>query len=376
MAVKAWHNYPAPAIVLAPVTNTNAAVTLDGSACLAWRFIPVSSPFVGGVLKVVGGREYFGTATGSPKITPYIYSDNFPLPGTVLTNGTGVQTGTLSSNGFVSFAWTGTLPSLTIGTPYWLVLKLTSGTSISANFTYAGSNQDVQALGIIGTNTIFGRSIVASGVDGVWAGTQYSGAGGYRLDVTDGTDTAYMGYPCNAYSAFSDVSSRIDGTQKVGIGFLTPALISQVLRTITFNLRKAGTPGDLTCSVYLETSSTALATSQNTVLASAVSTGGRLLFQFDFEPAVRLYPNTIYRIALSAASGSNSTDYHYLHGPLSDTDANTIYVTGWKSRRTTLSGTTWTDATNGPPSCIFIPDAATPWYSGVIINPGLSGGLR
>ena len=133
MAVKSVQNYPSPLILVQAGWITIAQPTLDGTNCWATSIIPTSNPF-SGVMSPSEIRVFFSSATGSPKVTAYLYSDNpaTAKPDAVVVNGNGVESGVLG-NGWASLAWSGTLPTLTVGTRYWIVLKLTSGTSIKIN---------------------------------------------------------------------------------------------------------------------------------------------------------------------------------------------------------------------------------------------------
>ena len=340
-------NYPAAVIHLVPYTSSQSLVTLDAATPTLdfVSFIAPKNPFSGG-MGFFEFRKYFGTATGSPKVTAYIYSDNNGVPGSVVDNGTGVESGIISSNSWVSLTWTGTLPSLTEGLQYHVVSKCTAGTSVAATTQYNTTSNLVGAIGSTGVGSGQGwRSNYGSGLDTVWAGTGRAQASGFRFGITDGTDTAYWGYPIQAgATAINGTGWRIDGTQKVGVVFTTPGNGRIRIKSMIVPVRKNSAPGNLSLKIYQGTGTSPTATG-NAIPAGNLATASGIFYIFDLSTPLELAPSTVYRSVLDAASGSNGTNYYYLQGGTMDTDATSLAIMPWGLQTCMLSGSSWTDST-------------------------------
>jgi hypothetical protein len=375
MAVLPIQNFPAPALILSQNFASTASVTMDAATptCFAYSFIAPKNPF-GGTLSMSEFRWKAATPTGNPKVTPYIYSDNAGVPGSPVANGTGVESGVISA-GQVDSAWTGTLPALTEGTQYWVVLKCTSGTSVIIQYYY-NSGTLLGCPGITGSSSagsgISWRATVDSGVIDTWAGSNIAGAVGVRIKITDGTDTAYSGLQITAVAAAqTGASSRCYGTQQPGFVVTTPANGLVRVKSVIMPIGKTGTgQGALCCKVFAGTSTTATATSR-TIPEANIDPGDLTTYQFTFSSPVELAAGSVYRFVISAAAG-DSSNYYFIYGVTIDSDAQSLALKPWGISLCVLD-TTWdADTTTTMPLAGIILDSIQPFGvpSGDFPDPG------
>jgi hypothetical protein len=377
MASPYIQNYPALHIPLG-FFGGNLTTALDGTLCGAYAFIGPHNPFAGS-LGISEVRIYFESPVGSPQVTPYIYSDNNGVPGTLITNGTGVQSDVIAANGLLSLVWSGTLPALTEGVQYWVVFKKTAGTSINLKYVANNtSNTYLAGAGEVGSyNTGAGlswRNVVMSGVDGAWAGSRRQGVVGIRLKFTDGAQVAYMGYPMHTSASVSGAGYRSDGTNEVGFKITTPDSVRMRMKSVAFYFQKNGTTGSLSAKIYAQDGIVPIATSN---AIPAANTGTNILM-FDFPTPVVLEPNRTYRFTISAASG-DSSNYIYYTVQTVDTDANSLPLVAMPPWCCYLSAGVWTDYSSlgRTVASALILDSYRPFEGGgLLTNPGLSGGLR
>jgi hypothetical protein len=377
MSVPYIQNYPALHIPLG-CYNTNMTTALDGSLCGAYSFIGPHNPFAGaiGISEV---RVYFESPVGSPQVTPYIYSDNNGVPGTVIANGTGVQSDAIAANGLLSLVWAGTLPVPTEGVQYWVVFKKTAGTSVNLKYTANNaSNTYLTGAGAIGSYStgagLSWRNVVMSGLDGAWAGSKRQGVTGFRLKFTDGSQVAYMGYLLHTSSAVSGLGWRSDGTNEFGFKITTLDSVRMRVKSVAFNFTKNGTPGNLSVKAYAQDSIVPFATSN----AIPVGNAGSNTLIFDFSTPIVLDPNRTYRFTLSVATGDGTNNISYTVQTL-DTDANSLPLVPMPPWACYLSGGVWTDYSNTGRmlASALILDSYRPFEGGgLLTNSGLSGGLR
>ncbi len=323
MSVLAVQNYPGPAISIFGGTGAGYTVTMDNadpnSDMLAYSFIAPKSPF-SGAMKLFQFRWLASSPSGSPKVTAYLYSDNNGQPNALLTNGTSAESGVISA-GWVSSTWSGTLPTLTEGTQYWILLKCTSGTSVVVSACAATQTGFPSAL-IGGTGTPLWRALGDASTDSgsTWGGTDRGTVQGFRIGITDGSDTAYFGVPGpSASGTLNTTSQRVDGTQQAGFLVTTPADCKVRVKSVALIVRKVGSPGALSLKVYSGSSTDALATS-NAIPAANITTGVQAA-TFDFSTVLELSASTLYRFVLSAASGDNTTNYYYTYASTIDSDS-------------------------------------------------------
>jgi len=362
-------NHPAPSISLGTPGTSAVTITMTGTdpnaTMFAASFVGPKSPF-SGTQSINGFRWKAASATGSPKVTAYIYSDSAGIPGTLITNGTGVESGILS-DGYNTSTWAGTLPTIVENTMYWVVLKCTSGTSVGVTFAHTNSNGQANSIG----NARY--SIADSSTDSAatWAGTNYASVTGFRWDFTDGTDVAYVGNTVGAIVAYTAADDLANGTQQPGFKITTPADVKLRLKSVVFFIRKSGTPGALSVKIYSGTSTTATATSL-AIPADYLSTaGGREMF--DFSTPVELAANTVYRIVLSAATGDGA-NYYYTYAILMDADAASVALSPWGMSMCTLD-TTWdADDTSYQTITTLVLDSTDPF--GTIVAGGSTGAGR
>ncbi len=343
------------------ISLDNAAETSD---LISYSFIAPKSPF-GGTMKLSGFRVYFGTATDTPEVTAYLYSDNAGVPNTVVTNGTGVESSAITSDTWVELTWGGTLPTLTEGTQYWIVLKCTTGTSVAITRAYGGATYfpsgDGGSTGAGSGKCWSGCGDSSTDAGSTWGGTDRQLVKGYRIKITDDTDIAYFGIPLKAQSTtMSGTAYRIDGTQETGFGITTPADTNIRVKAVGFYVRTAGTPGNLSLKMYTGTETTATATGNAIPVGNVSTTGSQ--YQFSFSTPVALSASTIYRFVLSAASGSNAANYYYIMATSMDNDAASIAMHPWGQFLCTIDGGTWdADTTDYTVPAYLILDTTDPF---------------
>jgi hypothetical protein len=361
MAVLAIPNHPEETIIPLGAWQTDAVVTLDGSNCAGISFIPTYNPFAN-AMSFFEFRCYFNNIVGSAKCTAYIYSDSGLVPGAMVLNGASAESGVLSTNAWNTFTWSGTLPGLAVdGTRYFLVLKKTSGTSAQFRFEYGtGPTSMLSMIGSNASSTTNWRALVCTGVDGVWAGSSYAAAVGFRFGVKDAVtgDVAYFGNPTNNYNILNATNQRIDGSQEAGPKFTTSANVSKNIRTLIITLQRIGSPGALTAKIY-EGDATSPSATGLAIAAGIVRTSSVNAYQFDFGTAFTLKPSTTYRITLSAASGSNAANYYYIGGLNWDSDATSLAMVPSAVQFCTLIAGVWADTNTTPPPFALILDTVS-----------------
>ena len=155
---------------------------------------------------------------------------------------------------------------------------------------------------------------------------------------------------------------KIDGTQETGFGITTPADTLIRVKSVGFYVRTAGTPGNLSLKLYTGTETKATATSGAIPVGNMSTSGGQ--YQFTFSTPVALVASTTYRFVLSAASGSNSTDYYYIMATTMDDDAASIALYPWGQFMCVIDGGTWdADMTDYTVPAYLILDSTDPFAS-------------
>jgi hypothetical protein len=346
MAVVSCQNHPEITLGITYYPSSIRTITMDAATptCFAYSFVVPSSPFGSGNLGVLNFRWNCTTATGSPKVTAYLVADVNGVPD-VIANAlaTATETGVISA-GFV----TCTFPSpytITAGTQYWIALKCTSGTSAVIT-TFDGSAIVTGLPPAVGGGTFTGtwRALGASGSGAAWAGTARNEVVGVRVGLTNGTDTAYFGWPMSAQTGKSAAADKVYGTIETGACYTVPSNATLSVKSVIMTLRKALAPGNLSLKLYTGDSTTVTATS-NAIVAANVITATAQMYTFDFATAVTLTGGTKYRFVIAAASGDTS-NYYYVYTDTMDSDSvvgGTVDLIPGLCHFCNLTSGSWTD---------------------------------
>lgn len=358
MAIVAVQNYPSLGLTIGAYGSASST-TVTSTNLLAWSFVAPKNPFSSGSMGITAVRFNIASVTASPKCTSYVYSDTSGVPNAAIANGTGVETAVLAA-GWKEATWAGTLPVITEGNQYWIVWKCTTGTNFIVNYDVS-AGRIVNSQGVVGSTQagagISWRNTVAQGLDGAWAGTAGSLVTGFRLALTNGTDTAYIGYPGYGATVLSAAGFRADGTGEIGVKLTTPANVRLRVKSVAYLIGKTGTPGNLSMKFYTGNAIVPTATS-NTIPVGNINAADQTSYLFDFSTPLTLEPSTTYRFALSAASGDGS-NFYFVYAVAYDTDANSTPLLQMGCITTGLSGGVWTDSAVNAGCTTFVLDASS-----------------
>lgn len=214
-------------------TNLAAAHRLDAASDEA------AIKFIAPATMTVTHVDAFLNVNGT--VTDATYTLEIQTSSSDLPSGTPVGTATAAfagpaASGFLTEQALGSSASLTINTPYWLVLKLvTTGSTSGANYVN---------LKTLGSTFRPNQEKVVHGNAGVYADATSNQVGVFALKDSD---SKYYGFPMTADIGRSG-QTDIYGSNRQGIKFTVGA--KTTLRGVGFRLTKSGSPSDLLITVY------------------------------------------------------------------------------------------------------------------------------
>jgi hypothetical protein len=268
--------------------NTTMIIVADGQM-LAIKFTPETNQHVTHVDMVL---NYAGDLTAG-EFTLEIDADTADTPDTATIMGAptahfhGLSTAAGWAGGGTDPIELGTHADLVANTPYWLVLKRSGGTNLSASLT----------VGLRGTGlTVYPmRARIHNGTS--WTAVSASIARfGYIIKV----GTLYYGLPFNAVATATSYTDIFD-TNKQGIRFKTACRM--FLRGVTLTVTKTGTPEPLIVTVYSNTTELGHV---DVPIASIITNIPMFVY---FPTPIELTPDVMNYIILSQAGTSTSHDY-------------------------------------------------------------------
>ena len=338
-----------PPIVLAPRVvfpydahvSAAANIVLDGATKqIAFKFFP---PKTMEVVAVDLNLVRTGAPTGS-QISCEIQTDSSDAP-----SGTALDDTIIGDTSPAATGWWGehlmlVSTQLTINTPYWLVVKVsTVGAIDGANFFQARHASTSMAFA--------GERIRAfNGSD--W--TTVSAISTAGLFVLKDSTGAYHGFPLSAADANS---SRTDifGTNRQGMRFKTGSQIA--VTGVQVKLGKAGSPNDLQAVLYEGTTQKGIATLPG---GSILNNTYRVLM---FPSPVLLAADTNIYIVLRQASdgGSDSADYDLRVMAINGSYIGAVLPADWRQ----ISGT------GDDPTALTVHTDEIPMIAPIISDPAV-----
>lgn len=287
--------------------------------------------------------DYIGGAPATGDIRIDVYSDTANAPNATLANST-TTTGSFTADSWVS--QTGYSLSLSAGVRYWLVVRNVDAaptTNFVAIKVPVGSMQANFTQGSGDSAFTFTES-VASGAS--WGNDGGVGLFPMVLGFSDGT---YFGLPFaeRLRAQDNDATFSVYSTRERGTMITTPANGKLIVKCLTFNVARTGSPtGSLRYRIY-SGASPVLVDTTATLLAATLATSGNI--PLCFVTPVTLSPSTIYRFVISETTQSDTSTnrINSTYFPTIDTDANsqTLKPFGSATAGTYYNGSTWADNT-------------------------------
>lgn len=335
---------------------------------------------------------YCGATSGSPignDATCELYSDtsagipNASIDGPHASDlgGSGL---TVSWLHFPSFT-----TALTAGTRYWLVFKNANATPATNYWYLSVTSSSYNMSQSLQTSTQgWGWTFASTTNSGsTWAGTAGQNTSGTLLGFSDST---YDGL-AHQTSATVGSTNSIYSAREGGVKFTTPSNARLNIRGVAFSMGKSGTPtGNLQYRLYTGASPTGVAVATTGSLGAArLSTSGNFtgFYVLYFSSTVTVEPGTELRVVASETTQSDTSTnrYDWIEVTVKD-DANARSAlpfggTLQKTYTTDASGSsvTWTDTNTLILPFAILLDSVTPFAAqatgGLLINPGLTGGL-
>lgn len=301
----------------------NSAVIFE-----AVQFVPMENKTINEIWFYV--TAVTGTVNG---IRGDIYNNNAGLPGTSSANSSTVNA---YPTGAALVKVTGLSLAVTGGVPYWAVIRNTTGTPASNNFTIsegrAGSN-----------NFIYGTGDQASFVASNDSGTSWALASAvsdtpFMIKYSDGTFDGWV----NAGQAVETGANSVYAARELGSRFTSPPGLGFQAVGGAFAVSKSGTPtGNLRYRLYEGT--TLVATTNEIAPADVRTTAG--WDKLYFSSAVYIKPNTDYRFVMAESSQADASGNRYnayLMSIPNDTDCKAQKPFNGTMQKTYLNGT-WSE---------------------------------
>ncbi len=324
------------------VFAAQAGLLIDGpNDRLGYKFYaPTASP----VASVAINLSVTGSTTGITLVAA-IQADSSDAPsGTDLGTAT-AATAAPAAAGYWTAALVADTGALTVGAPYWLVLRDGGGTNPT------GSNL-VQARSL-GAVHYAGEKIRAyNGSD--WTTISSAAVAGLiTLTFADGTSVGHIVTAARTNSGQTDIF----GTNRQGFKFTYGANVTP--HGVMFRLTKTGSPSALVCEVYED--STLRCTGTLAAADIATDTNQALFFSTRAEVAAASVMTISFKQA--ADGGDNSNDYDLLGYPISATYIASMLPTGERSVSGTANPPVTTLDTFFPNLGLLIDDPATDFDS-------------
>jgi len=341
------NEHPTHVLTLVPSVGASYTYTLTYSVeeKLAISFVPTSD-ILGIYPNIDECRVYVSAVSGNPRIQASIWSDDGTgKPGSALSNGYSGWSGTLSAAGWVSLSWSSPFPQLSSVNQYWLVIECVAGTSATIRIAPQSQQHFAQSANA----SYRWRGAAINSTDGsTWNGTYRANVCGFRIRFTDGTDVTYIGLPWTIMSYRNPTAYSIYGSREDGICFTTPSYPISI-KSVSLSCRRIGTPPNpIKLKLYQGNQTTAIAET-NSIPYFGVADTARSFFEFN--QAIRLKPNTKYRIT-GATSGGDSSNYYQMYNTQFDADSvsgGTVDLIPWSCDACCLSSGSWSDTQTEAP---------------------------
>lgn len=345
LSVQHAHGYCISCISSDSVGTTSV---ISDTVWRAFSFVAPANPF-GGTMCLKDFTCYYSAvgAAGTDKVTAKLCADASGIPnsGTVVESAT--ETGAISAATWVTHTFAGTT-ALTEGVQYWIFLVRTAGTSATVqcdNMTKTGWGY---GMGGSSAGSGYSHGFVSVGtVDSgtAWATAPVARVAGFRVGLTDGTDTAYLGVPTGiataAVGATEKLYTNTGAAQEVGSQFTLPSGTSIKVRAISMYIKKNTTPsGSVRFRLYTGSSPSLQATS--TLIPPGVITNGAVYTAY-LSSSITIAGGTVVTVTAGNDSADSSSAYHYTlkNAIHDDADSKALLLFGGV-QAAKLSGTTWT----------------------------------
>lgn len=307
-------------------------------------------PQLGGTLSKV---RVYATAVngtlGASDLVCDIYSSSSSNPNTSLASSSTV-TSTPTGAAWVEF--TGFSQSLTVGTPYFIVLRNANGTPTTNYPTYISAWSNATALGTA-SDPVHGTILSFSSTNSGSTWSRLLAPSAFVLDYGSGNIEGFPAYQVS--SSYQVYSSR-----EVGLKFTSPNVALNVIG-IGGLVAKAGTPtGNLRYRIYTgsSTSPTLLATTL-TAAPGEINTGRSIKILY-FSTPITLPASTVTRIVISETTQSDTSANRYTGEALqlSSTDTGLIlpFTVQPASTLSTDGGATFADTSDECPALFLVLD--------------------
>lgn len=353
-----------PAIAVGSFTETitNSAGT---SVVMAYSFVAPSNPF-GGTMRLQDITVFANSVSGSPALTAKLYSDSSGVPGTLIEAGT--QSATVTASTWNTLSGFTVTSNLTEGTQYWIVVQCTAGTNVGVNVYRMNTNGPYPGISTAsGSGKSWGNQAAFSTDNAsTWGAAQSLDVFGFRIGLTDGTDTAYQGWPISANALANGATEKLytnAGTaQEFGSQFTSPSGPTLNIRGIQMVARNVTATGNLRFRIYTG-SSPSLAGTTNAIPLGNVSTGASGdVFTALFSSPVAIAPSTVVTVTAGNTAADSSTTYFDVQKYTIQNDANSKAIFpfgGIKSANFTGGAWTYVDTQIVPFGLIL--DPVTPF---------------
>lgn len=242
-----------------------------------------------------------------------IQSDSSDAPsGSVL--GAATAEFAISADGFQgSQALGSNTGALTLNTPYWLVFRRSSGTSLSASVWAQPSR--------VFTQSVFGSEKMRHYNGADWTTTTaVVGVGSYALTHASGALTGFPVTSLYATSAEADIFGTNRQALRIRVGSQT------VVRGVRYRMTKTGSPSDLVAAIYEGATQKATQTIPAGHIVGNVA--GSVLFASPPTIAAAADLSIVFRQA--ADGGDNSNDYNVRTASIHAAHISALVPTHWR----------------------------------------------
>ena len=262
-------------------------------------------------------------ATGSPKVTISLYSDNVGAVGTLIQSST--QSGVLSTGQNSISAGFSATAALVPGTQYWVVAACTSGTSCVISFC-GGANYWSFPISGPSAGFEFGDGFATSSNNGTSWGSVNLICTGHRIGITNGTDWSYFGVPVASLGEASGATEILfkNGStqQEFGTQFTSPSNLILNVSGIAMLVRKRSATGNLFFKLYTGAAPAGAQSTYSAPSANLYGSGGAYYVLSFLNGSQRINPGSIVTVTANNSAADDASHYITTYKYTYDTDAN------------------------------------------------------
>jgi hypothetical protein len=273
-------------------------------------------------------RAYFPAASGSPKCTAKLYADNNGVPGTLIE--AGAESAVIVAGTWVTLGGFTAASNLTEGAMYWILVFCTSGTSANVATSRGSSTSlgiPVSIAGSAAGGTSWGGIYLASFDNASsWGGGSGICVSGNRIGITDGTDTAYFGFPIATVGVSTGATEKLytnaGNAQEFGSQFTSPPVTIKVKGVVMY-ARDIGATGNLRYRIYTGSSPSLLATTNGVPPGNILNASPELYVAY-FSAIQTINPSTVLSVVAGNSAADDSSHYYAVSKYTIDSDADSL----------------------------------------------------